>query len=206
MTIQQKNVPEKVFWKWFMQNEAILFDFEHNQTDVLDEISTQLSKYREGITFEISQISDGKREFVISADGIKDLFVDVISLKNSAPSLDRWTVIAFRPRMDDYLNIKLEYGGKEFDPGQLWIYSQVEDGHFDLIIYYPDYSEEERDLFVSGSYILLDTALGEYDVTTGIRYIDHQRLPENPQEKDLVPFEYLRNIFDEHSNTNRTIN
>ncbi len=198
MGIFSKEPKEKEFWRWFSKNEKQIFSFEQNQDKVLDSISDALSKYQDGLVFEISQISEGKREFIISADGISELFPMVESLSQAAPDLERWTIIPFRPRMNNYASFSLEYAGKNHDPSKIWVYSRVEEGYFDLIVYHPEYSEEERDIFVSASYILLDMALGEYDVVKGIRYIDHQRLPENPIELGLKPFSELRLIFDKY--------
>lgn len=66
-----------------------------------------------------------------------------------------------------------------------------------MIVYHPDYSDEDEALFINSTYILLDMALGEYDVMTGIRYIDNQRLPEDGDYSDLYKFEDLRRVFDE---------
>ncbi len=202
MTLFAKETGEQRFWKWFKKNELKIYQFEKNQEPVLDEISEQLSKYKEGVVFEISEERNGKREFIISADGLKELFPAVEALKAAAPLLEKWSIIAFRPRMEDYSKFKLDYAGKEFDPANIWIYYRIQDGYFDLIIYHPEYSEAERNAFISGAYILLDMALGEYDVVTGIRYIDHQILPDNPEAEGLKPFSILREIFDEYKTKN----
>lgn len=169
---------------------------EYNSS--IEELSNKLSKYKEGITYEISAEKDGKKEFIISADGIEELFSKVKSLYDAAPKIQRWTIISFRPRMENFARVNLKYAGKEFDPTKLWIYHRVQDGYFDLIIYHPEYSEEEKNILVSGAYILLDTALGEYDVVTGIRYIDHQQLPKDPEKEGLIPFIQLRDVFDDY--------
>ena len=200
MGIFSKESREQEFWNWFSKNEKVIFTFEKDQEKNLDAISDNLSKYREGLVFEISQVSDGKREFIISADGISELFPDVEALSQAAPNFDRWIIIPFRQRMNDYANFNLEYSGKDLDPSKIWIYSRIEEGYFDLIVYHPEYLEEQRDIFVSASYILLDMALGEFDVVRGIRYIDHQRVPENPFEMGLKPFSELRAIFDAYKN------
>ena len=202
MGIFAKESEEQKFWKWFQTNESNIFQFENNQETILDEISEHLYKYKEGVVFEISQEHSGKREFIISADGLKELFSAVEALKAAAPKLERWSIVAFRPRMNDYAKSKLHYAGKEFDPTEMWIYHRFQDGHFDLIVYHPSYTDEERDAYVSGVYILLDMALGEFDVVTGVRYIDHQRLPDNPKNEGLMPFSDLRKIFDGYKGNN----
>lgn len=191
---------EQKFWEWFSKNEKEIFSFEKDQEKILDSISDNLSKYKNGLVFEISQVIDGKREFIISADGIAELFPHVEAISKLAPHLERWTIIPFRPRLNDYASFQLRYAGKDLDPSKIWIYYHVEDGSFDLIVYHSEYSEEERNIFASASYILLDMALGEYDVVKGIRYIDHQRTPENPTENGLKPFSELRSFFDKYKN------
>jgi hypothetical protein len=37
---------------------------------------------------------------------------------------------------------------------------------------------------------------------TNIRYIDHQKLPDNPKERGLKPFAELRKVFDEYKMAN----
>ncbi|EDM65435.1 hypothetical protein PE36_09021 [Moritella sp. PE36] len=205
MGLFAKESKEQTFWKWFIKNESTIFEFEKNQDKVLDSISSQLSGYHEDVVFEISHIKDGKREFIISADGISDVFPHVESLVKHAPEFNQFSIIAFRPRIENYADFKLEYAGKEFDVSKVWIYSRVEDGYFDLIVYHPDFIEQESNIFISGSYILLDMAIGEYDVVKKIRYIDHQKLPDNPEKIGLKPFAELQKIFDEYKMANKSL-
>ena len=197
MSGQVNRTSADVFWKWFEQNERRLFQLETDQQNILDEIYARLSAYKQGLAFEISNERDGKREIIISADGLEELFPAVSSLVEAAPELERWSIVAFRPRMIDYTGFTLNFEGKTFDPAEMWIDHSVFNDYFDLTIYHPNYKEEEKNLIISATYILLDMALGEYDVVTGIRYIDHEPLPDNPEDKGLRPFSELRNIFDE---------
>jgi hypothetical protein len=199
MSPDTRETAEEVFWKWFEHNESRLFNFEIDRESIFDEISAQLSAYQEGLVFEVSTENNGIREFIISADGIGELFQRVKALAAAAPKFERWSILAFRPRMENYDELTLDYAEKTFDPTQIWFEHSVEDGYFDLSLYYPDYDEDERDIITSGAYILLDMALGEYDVETGIRYIDHRQVPDNPEAEGLSPFTELRRIFDEHT-------
>ncbi len=201
MGLFAKENKEEIFWKWFEKNEMKIFQFENDQETILDSISEHLNLYHESLVFEISQETNGKREIIISADGIEELFPSVESLVKETPSLNRWSVIAFRPRMENYSDFGLTYSGKEFDPKKLWIYYRVENGFFDLIIYFPDYIEDQRDTYVNAAYVLLDMALGEYDVVKSIRYIDFQKSPVNPKENGLQPFSELRSVFDKYKNS-----
>lgn len=204
MGLFAKKNPEQIFWKWFQKNESKFFDLEKDKDNLLDKLSKELTKYKDGLTYEVSTVESGKRELIISADGLKEIFPSVEALVTSAPELNRWKVIAFRPRHKDYADFVLNYEEEEFDPSKIWIYYRVEDGFFDLALYHPAYDEKERNLYVSASYILLDTALGEYDVTMNVRYIDHRKLPKNPQEEGLTPFSKLSEKFDKYKKIHRS--
>ena len=60
------------FWIWFEKNIHTLNKFEPGMEDVLNAISKALSNYNPNLAFEISQPSDGVREFIVSA-GSRDL-------------------------------------------------------------------------------------------------------------------------------------
>src|ERR1700722_18171438 len=60
------------FWKWFQSNEDTLFNFEKNREQTFDKLGAEMHKLNPSLTFEFGPIEDGKREFVISADGIKE--------------------------------------------------------------------------------------------------------------------------------------
>ena len=184
------------FWHWFENNIDTLNKFEPEMESVLDSISGALASYNPNLAFEISQPTNGVREFVISAEGVIDEFQSVIDLYEARPKLEGWEVIAFRPRMS--LDYSIEFSGLELNPEDLWIYWREEEGNFDLIVYFPNYNEEEKNTFVEAAYILLDMAIGEYYVAAGIRYIDHQELPDNPEDNGLIPFKSLPEVFYEY--------
>jgi len=184
------------FWEWFQANESDFPSTAEFDAAYGNELSGRLTEIRSGLVYEIAIPEEGEKELIISADGIKELIPFVRELVESAPNINGWKIIAFRPRMNDYARFTLDYGDRQFDPKELWCWSRVEDGNFDLVIYHPNYSGENRNLFVNGTYILLDMALGEYDVMTGIRYIDHRQLPDDPESRGLYRFEGLRTVFD----------
>lgn len=198
-----KNSDEAVFWKWFVENQSRFEHFEREQDILLNELSDAIHAYRSGLVFEVgAKKKAGVREIIISADGIKELFPAVSKLVATAPKIEGWSVIAFRPRMDDYARLTVEYRGRSFDPKEIWFHPRTNDGRFEVIFYHPTYRDEDRPLIISGSYILLDMALGEYDVVTGISQLDHQLLPENPAAKGLKPFSELRSVFDAFKKNN----
>lgn len=197
MGLFAKDTEEASFWKWFAKNQSRFEHFERDQEKLMDELGAALEAYRKGLVFEVGAMKEGSRDLVISADGIDALFSAVSKLVAAAPKLPGWKIIAFRPRMEDYSRFVLEYHGRNFDPKEIWFHSRIKDGNFDVIFYHPSYRSEDRNLIISGTYILLDMALGEYDVVTGIHHLDHQLLPSDPRAEQLRPFSEFRAAFDD---------
>ncbi len=193
--------PHSEFWSWFQANEARFPDTTEFDEQYGSTISELLTNVEDGLVYEIAIPEDGQKELIISADGILDLIPSVRNLVDAAPPLKGWDIIAFRPRLDDYTRFTLNYGDRKFDPKELWCWSRIDDGNFDLIIYHPDYDKEDRPLLANGTYLLLDMAIGEFDVMTGIRYIDHRELPIDPETDGLYKFAELRAVFDEFKST-----
>ena len=192
------------FWTWFQANEA---DFPSSVTDIYaaygDELTRRVAEISPRLVCEIAVREDRENELVISANGDKELIPFVQAFVDSAPPIDGWKIVAFRPREESYATFTLNIG--ERDPGELvleaedlWCWSRVRDDKFYLIILHPDFSDENRELLKSGTFILLDAALGEYDVMTGLHAIDHQKLPDDPESAGLYPFKEVRAVFDEY--------
>ena len=186
------------FWTWFQANKADFPPTSEFDAAYGDKLSGRLTSIKSGLVYEIAILDDAENELIISGDGITELIPFVQGLVDAAPAIDGWKIIAFRPRMDDYAGFTLNFGERQFDPKKLWCWSRVEDGNFDVVIYHAEYSDEIRNLLVNGTYVLLDMALGEYDVMTGIRYIDHRELPDDPAAAGLYRFEDLRSVFDDY--------
>ena len=149
---------EDAFWKWFIKNEGRLFTFEKDQEEVIfDELHKRMMQVNEDLTFEFGPVQEGKREFVISAGGIKAAFPAVEALHSRAPSLPRWTWIKYRPRrtpMND-----LEYGGKAIKVADVR-YMLAKDGDkIGVVLFIDGYNEAEKGIFGQLGYLFLHSAL-----------------------------------------------
>ncbi len=128
------------------------------------------------------------REFVISAGGIRPLFPTVVSLAGAAPSLNPWKVTAFRPRRAPCV---VELRGKRVDPKDVKFTLPVNGKTAGIQLFIPGFQETDTDLKQIG-YLLLDHALGEYDVESRLGLID----PETQTDGDRYPLADLPALFD----------
>jgi hypothetical protein len=128
-----------------------------------------MQKVHPSLTFEFGPVQAGKREFIISADGIREAFPKVEGLFAAAPPLPKWTVIKFRPRRDPF---DLEYGGISVKANAVSILMQADGARAGLTVLIPGYTEAQRKTYVGIAYLLLDQALGEYDVETRVGFIE----------------------------------
>jgi hypothetical protein len=134
---------------------------------LFDGLAAELQKVDRGLTFEFGP-RGATREFVISAAGIKKTFPAVVGLAEAAPGLERWQIIAFRPRRAPVMTI--EIGDKSVDPKDVQL-SLLDNGKMaGIYLFIPGFREDDVALQQIG-YLLLDGALGEYDVETRLGLI-----------------------------------
>lgn len=161
---QQSAAREGAFWLWFQKNQDRLYNFEANQNQVFNELEEQLHKVHPDLTFEFGKKqSDGCREFVISAGGIRDAFPSVIALYNTAPKLRKWKVTKFRPRRDFMI---IETEGLKVAPDDIRFSLKPEGKLANLTLYIKGYDGSTR--YKQIGFLMLDGALGEYDVETKV--------------------------------------
>ncbi len=188
---------EQRFWRWFLSYEAKLHDFEEDRNPRFDRLSKELKKVDRELCFEFGppQTRDGRemREFVISAGGIKPSFPAVVKLAGAAPPLTRFHVTAFRPRRPPQNTV--ECGGLTVDPADVQVSLLSNGEKAGLHLFLPGDPEREKGLKVIG-YLLLDEALGEFDVETSVGFIGMYPL-KKPVEFERMPLAELPAKFDQ---------
>ncbi|PND36793.1 hypothetical protein C1O66_04070 [Paucibacter aquatile] len=183
--------PESDFWKWFQRNEQMLFNFEANQERTFDLLAAQMQRVHPSLTFEFGPVRGGKREFIISADGIREAFPKVEDLFAAAPTLPKWEVIKFRPRRDPF---DIEYGGISVKASTVLVIIQGDGAKAGLTVLIPGYTEAQRNTYMGVAYLVLDQALGEYDVETRVGFIEVKA--PNAAAKGAVTVQQLPKAFD----------
>jgi hypothetical protein len=191
---------EQEFWKWFQSNEADLFDFEKDQQRIFDRIGDELHRVDPALTFEFGPKENGRREFVISADGIRAAFPKVEALYAAAPSLPRWKFIKFRPRRKP---MDITYGRVTVKARSVVVGLEPAGPKANLTIFIPGYSRPSYQTYMAIVFLLLDEALGEYDVETRVGNIEIKELREAPP--GAYSLEALPKAFDSSFPKNRAM-
>lgn len=183
--------PEESFWKWFQSNEDALFNFERDREATFDRLAAEMHKLDPSLTFEFGPIEGGRREFVISADGIRDAFPEVEALYAAAPALPRWKFIKFRPRRSPH---DINYGNVSVQASSVRVQMKKNGQVADLTVFIPEYTEENRKAYTTIAFLLLDGALGEYDVETRVGHIHVGASPHDTRQ--MYSLEALPRAFD----------
>lgn len=163
-----------MFWNWFAANSDIVFNFENNQEVVFKKLTKQIKKVNSNLTFEIGPIHNGKREFIISADGIQKAFKSVEKLYSKKIELKKWHIIKFPPRRKNLLSIKI--GKLEIKPSDLQYLFFVDENpkKIGLLVLINNYDKSQYNVYSKIVYLFLDQILGEFDVETYLGAIEIQ--------------------------------
>ncbi len=185
-----------LFWKWFLEHEDKFFHYEQYHTDLLEETLEKLKDIHPNLVFEIGPEIDGKRELIISSNGLKEGFASVIELTKEAPELDRWIVVPFRQRKAN-LDIQIELEDIVLSPEDIFFTYDDSDKKVNIDLYIAGIEEEDERVF-HVVLLLLDNVIGEYDVEMKIEKIDIHPLSELTDASKLYALKELPPIIDQH--------
>lgn len=183
---------EEAFWKWFRENEARLFDFEQEREKIFDELTRELKKVNPDLVFEFGPKNE-KRDFTVSADGIKESFPAVIALVDKAPPLERWNILKFRQRGKPVVNIRID--GEELSTDQYKFTIEPDGQKTGITLYIDGYEQARHNLFAKVGFLFLDNCLGEYDMETKVGFVEFKPAAE-PSSLPKQPLSELPETFD----------
>jgi hypothetical protein len=184
--------PYERFWKWFEDNADSLAAVKSGNDPILQKLNHELSRVHPNLCFEMGLGDNDQLEFIVSANGITSLFPTVEQLVACAPTLPNWKIFAFRQPKGSVPEIRYEnYLLKAED---VWFSYKRRMDKVDLTIYIRNLAPGNEEQAIGASFILLDNALGEYLVATGIGFIEHKPLPDNPAARGFQPLSEIRTI------------
>jgi hypothetical protein len=167
-TMKNKNIYSD-FWKWFEENTPLIFNFEKDQERIFDLLQGELHKIDENLVFEFGPIIENKREFIISADGIKDSFNSVEELYELRPDLPEWIIIKFRPRREITYNTSIN--DIMISPEDIYYKLFKDETKVGILLFIKNYDKDNK-IYMQLAYLFLDGALGEYDMETKVGWIE----------------------------------
>ncbi len=204
MLFKKEGSPKaRKFWKWFSaNNHSYLFLSEVDDQEkerIMDDLLVHLHEFCEHLFFEIGgHPKDEHMELVITAEGVREYFVKVEELVDAAPDLPRWRVVKFKqPNGPGFV---LDYQGRKFDPETIMFVPLHSEDHPESIgirVCYPDYSEEEKNIYLNGTYIVIDSLIGEQSAVLDIDYLEIAGIPEDAEEEDYPSLSSLGQLIKE---------
>ena len=188
------------FWKWFIKNQDIFYQFETNKEQLADLLDKKLKEINKDLAFEITLInSDGKRELSISTDGEKEAYNVVIELIKKAPELDNWKFKAFRQRVRGR-DIQIKFGDINISCSDIFFRYAKDGKKVGIELNIRNFVDSNP--FKNATLILLDNTIGEYERLNYISWIEFINLDEEKKE-DMYPMNELYDIIDSLSLVNR---
>lgn len=190
---RDRKSPEVQFWTWFENNEDMLFHFDRDRERTFGKLRAAMSKVHPDLVFEFGPDENGTREFVISADGLKDAFAAVESLHAAAPSLARWRFIKFRPRRPA---MTLQIGSLKLEPEDIEVAVEADGDKAGFTVFVKGYDESRKVTFSQATFIMLDQTIGEYDMMTKVGFVEIKPYDEESAYK-RHSLAHLPQMFDE---------
>jgi len=189
----KRNSSSDSFWKWFSKHEEEYYALSGDLGPKFRALGKRLALVHPDLSFEFSTgLSDGKREFTISADGFKDAIPYVIELVETAPlKKSKWTLHAFKQRSGLH---DVEYNGVQLKPEHLFFTYEYTEHHgsnmLDLHLYIKELPLTDET--IGAAFIFLDSLIGEYDVITKLRNIEFLEL----HQECVLPIHELLPLVD----------
>jgi len=177
----------EAFWNWFAENEETYSKLHaENREQLFDLLHRKLQKVNKHLVFEFSEeTQNGKREFVISADGMLDAFDAVFDLHEAAPELIYFEIVAFRQPSDEPFSV--QYGNWElsWDDVYYTALQDVEQEEVNLKLYVKGLTEENEEEMIQAVFILLDSVIGEYNMGVHAGTIEFYPYEAHPNARPI---------------------
>lgn len=201
-TIEQftRSAPNRTaFWTWFSDEIAPMGVDGLDDDKIISQIEAQLRRVHPDLGFELWGPDDGIVHFVISADGLMPLFEEVIELVRSAPDLQGWEIVAFRPRRP--VTAKIQARDTVISGDQIWYNFEPDNGRLRLALFIEGDEAGNWDMMCAATGVLLEMALGEFDAATMISRLEYCPLTPEIRDLSLKPLSDLADDVDRYFGT-----
>ncbi|WP_407353294.1 hypothetical protein [Luteimonas sp. R10] len=187
---------QRAFWAWFERNEERFRNVEvPAKEQLLDELLDALHDYCPHLWFETGRADDGCNELIVSAEGDTRYFSAVRTLIATAPPVPGWRFIAFKPGSG--FGFDTRYGGITFSPKATWflpLRSSSDPSALGIRVGYAHYDQAQEQIFLTGTFIMLECTLGEVALAEQVQHIEVAALPSSPESSGYSPLPELANL------------
>ena len=185
----------EMFWQWFTDHNeqlVMLNDLDDKERgELLNALQQQLTKYCDGLAFDMGEPTANGRMLTFTAEGDTDLFRYVVELVDNAPDLDWWQFMAFKQPMGTEL--KVRFDKYVFDTRKMYFQQlecEEEPEMLGLRIAVEGSKPEDED-FQVGVYVTLEALIGEFDCATLVGYMETVPVPDEPFKAGFQPLDDL---------------
>ena len=196
----------KEFWDWFHQNEERLAELRSPTDPRFQEIVKKLQDIDLRLKAEIGVARNGQRyQLAISPELNPALFPAARKVAAAAPASQLWDVVPFCQRLRPNTLRNLELSNS--DAEQKFYFLSIRDLRYQMKIdeqkanivilirnYKPDDSKSIH--YQDMALLMLQQALGEYDLCTKVGNVSFEPLDENTA-KNFKPLEFISRELDE---------
>lgn len=188
------------FWRWFIDHNEQLTAIgdldDKGRTELENALQYQLTKYCDGLGYEMGDATANGRTLTFTAEGDTDLFRYVVELVDAAPDLDWWEFVAFKQPMGTEL--KVRFDRYMFDTRKMYFQQlecEEEPEMLGLRIAVDGSNPDDED-FQVGVYVTLEALIGEFDCATLIGYMETVPVPEEPFKSGFQKLDDLPKFVD----------
>ncbi|MBP1688563.1 MAG: hypothetical protein H6Q33_4706 [Deltaproteobacteria bacterium] len=188
---------QRAFWTWFERNAERFRDVEvPDKEQLLDELLEALHGYCPHLWFETGRADDGCNELIISAEGDTSYFSAVRTLIAAAPQIAGWRFVAFKPGSG--FDFDTCYEDVTFSPKATWflpLRSSSDPSALGIRVGYAHYDQAREQTFLTGTFIMLECALGELALAEHVQHIEVVGLPSSPESSGYSPLPELADLL-----------
>jgi len=171
----------KEFWSWFVAHRIDVDVLTDSDSPFWDVVLDELKKIDEHLWFEMSRPNGNDREFIVTAEGHKELFPVVDQMVSLAPHIEGWQFFALIPSRG--FDFEMTYEGLTFAPCSMWflpLESRSRPQEFGIRVGIPNYNTAIERQAKHAVLIILDNGLGERSSSIDVQFVDIAPLPEDP--------------------------
>lgn len=189
------------FWQWFEKQgprirDTVFSKDEEARERAFAELREATDTVAENLVLEFgSGPEGGPSQLVVSADGRPERVDTVKDFVASAPPLEGWQVIAFRPRdINDSMEIVI--GDERMSPDDIWFEVDESDDGLDLILRVRGLTKKNERMRGLGASLLAEHVMGERDALTLLSSLKVKPLDKEQDTSGLHRLNELPTILD----------